>query len=124
MPQRVAINGGYHGTHMVLDQLRRISGGQLCETIRLPSPSEVATTLRDGDILWLETPRNPDCHVTDVAAYTAAANSVGGVRVVVDGTFAPPPLQRPLALGADMVMHSTTKVRFVLGAFTNDDDEC
>ena len=47
--------------------------------------------------------------MTDVAAYVAAARSVGGVHVVVDSTFAPPPLQRPLTLGADLVMHSTTK---------------
>ena len=47
--------------------------------------------------------------MADIAAYVAAAREVGGVRVVVDGTFAPAPLQRPLTLGADVVMHSTTK---------------
>ena len=110
LPRRVAIAGGYHGTHNVLSQLQRISGGALCETIPLPSPSGVgASPLRAGDVLWLETPRNPDCNVSDIAAYVEAAKAVGGLRVVVDGTFAPPPLQRPLSLGADMVMHSTTK---------------
>ena len=59
--------------------------------------------------MWLETPRNPDCELADIAAYVEAARSVGNVKVVVDGTFAPPPLQYPLSLGADMVMHATTK---------------
>lgn len=44
-----------------------------------------------------------------MAAYVEAARRIGGVHVIVDGTFAPPPLQRPLELGVDIVMHSTTK---------------
>lgn len=110
LPTRVAISGGYHGTHLVLDQLARISGGASCQAIPLPSPAEVASSpLQPGDVIFLETPRNPDCKVADIGAYVAAAKAIGGVRVVVDGTFAPPPLQRPLLLGADIVMHSTTK---------------
>ena len=109
LPKRVAITGGYHGTHMVLDQLKRISAGALFETFPLPSVVEAPTALRAGDCLWLETPLNPDCSVADIAAYVGVARSVGGVHVVVDGTFAPPPIQRPLLLGADLVMHSTTK---------------
>lgn len=109
LPSRVAVSGGYHGTHLVLNQLRRLSGGTKFETIPLPAPADVGATLRSGDVLWLETPRNPDVHIADIAAYVQAAKSVGGVRVVVDGTFAPPPIQRPLDLGADVVMHSSTK---------------
>ena len=109
LPRRVAISGGYHGTHLVLSQLQRISGGAHGASVPLPVPDEVATALRPGDLIWLETPRNPDCHVADVSAYVAAARAVGGIHVVVDATFAPPPLQRPLTLGADVVMHSTTK---------------
>ena len=110
MPRRIAIDGGYHGTHLVIDQLQRLSGGAHLQTVGLPSPGEIASSgLGPGDVLWLETPRNPDCHVADIASYVEAARAAGGVRVVVDGTFAPPPLQRPLALGADVVMHSTTK---------------
>ena len=55
------------------------------------------------DLVWLETPKNPACEVYDIAAYAALAT------VVVDGTFAPPPMQRALAEGATIVMHSTTK---------------
>jgi len=109
MPARVAISGGYHGTHLVLDQLRRLSGGSRFEVMPLPRPEEAEAVLKAGDLVWLETPLNPTCEVADVAAYAAAAKSLGGVRVVVDGTFAPPPLQRPLLLGADAVVHATTK---------------
>jgi cystathionine gamma-synthase len=110
LPARVAISGGYHGTHLVLDQLCRISGGARCQSVPLPSPDDISTSsLQPGDAIFLETPRNPDCKVADIAAYVAAARSIGGVHVIVDGTFAPPPLQRPLTLGADVVMHSTTK---------------
>src|SRR6059036_2114598 len=59
-------------------------------------------------LLWLETPSNPLLKVTDIAA-CAAIGRAAGVRVVVDNTFATPVLQQPVALGADIVVHSTTK---------------
>lgn len=59
-------------------------------------------------ILWLESPSNPLLNVTDIPAACAIAKP-RGVTVVVDNTFATPYLQNPLALGADVVMHSTTK---------------
>ncbi len=59
-------------------------------------------------LLWLETPSNPLLKLTDIAACAAIARR-HDVRVVVDNTFATPVLQRPLALGADIVVHSTTK---------------
>lgn len=58
--------------------------------------------------LWLETPSNPQLRVCDIAALTAIARA-HGVLVACDNTFATPLLQRPLTLGADVVMHSTTK---------------
>ena len=72
---------------------------------------EVATSFDDlgsGDVAWLETPSNPKCLVTDIAA-AAAELSPRGVTVVVDSTFATPVLQQPLSLGAHFVMHSSTK---------------
>ena len=59
-------------------------------------------------ILWLETPTNPLLNVVDIRACAKAAHAAGAL-VVVDNTFASPYLQQPLALGADVVIHSTTK---------------
>ena len=59
-------------------------------------------------LLWIETPSNPLLKVCDIAALAALGHAAGAV-VVADNTFATPLLQRPLALGADIVMHSTTK---------------
>ena len=59
-------------------------------------------------LVWVETPTNPLLKVVDIAAIVEIAHAAGA-RVVVDNTFATPALQRPLALGADLVVHSTTK---------------
>jgi cystathionine gamma-synthase len=59
-------------------------------------------------LLWVETPTNPLLRVVDIAALAALAHRAGA-RVVVDNTFASPYLQQPLTLGADVVVHSTTK---------------
>ncbi len=99
LPRRVAIaRGGYHGTHAAVDALARLG----VEKVPLDAP------LSAGDLVWLETPRNPTCECFDVAAHAARARAEGA-WLVVDGTFATPVLQQPLALGADLVMHSTTK---------------
>jgi len=59
-------------------------------------------------LIWLETPTNPTLRLTDIAAISETARAAG-VWVAVDNTFASPALQRPLALGADFIVHSTTK---------------
>lgn len=59
-------------------------------------------------LVWLETPSNPLLRVVDIAAIAKASHEVGA-KVVVDNTFLSPLLQQPLALGADIVVHSTTK---------------
>ena len=59
-------------------------------------------------VIWAESPSNPLMKVVDLAALAELAHA-GGARLVVDGTFATPALQRPLELGADVVLHSTTK---------------
>jgi cystathionine gamma-synthase len=77
-------------------------------------------------LVWLETPTNPALNIVDIAAAAEAAHAAGA-QVVVDNTFATPYLQQPLALGADVVLHSTTKYlgghSDVIGGFvaTNDD---
>src|SRR5205085_5802485 len=58
--------------------------------------------------VWVETPSNPLLKVVDIEAVAALAHA-SGAHVVVDNTFASPALQQPLALGADVVVHSVTK---------------
>jgi cystathionine gamma-lyase len=71
--------------------------------------AEVEHAIRpETKLLWLETPSNPLLKVTDIAACSAIARRAG-IRTVVDNTFATPVLQQPIALGADIVVHSTTK---------------
>jgi cystathionine beta-lyase/cystathionine gamma-synthase len=62
----------------------------------------------DTKLVWIETPTNPLLRIVDIAGVAAIARKVGA-KVAVDNTFASPILQRPLELGADVVMHSTTK---------------
>jgi cystathionine gamma-synthase len=72
-------------------------------------PDAVRTALRPNTaLLWAETPSNPLLKVSDIAALAQIAHAAGA-RLLVDGTFAPPVLQQPLALGADIVLHSATK---------------
>jgi cystathionine gamma-lyase len=72
-------------------------------------PATVAGAVTDRTkLVWLETPSNPLLKITDIRACAAIAHGVGAA-VVVDNTFATPVHQRPLELGADVVLHSTTK---------------
>jgi cystathionine gamma-synthase len=71
--------------------------------------AQVKAALRTNtQLVWLETPSNPLLKITDIAAVSALAHQAHA-RVVVDSTFATPVLQRPIELGADIVLHSTTK---------------
>ena len=87
-------------------------------------------TVRPGvtKVVWVETPSNPTCAVTDIAGAPQIAHAAGA-SLVVDGTVATPVLCQPLALGADLVMHSATKQLnghsdVLAGALvTNSDDE-
>lgn len=65
----------------------------------------VGDDVATGDVLWVESPSNPRCRITDIAAAVAATEAT----VVVDATFATPLLQRTLELGTSFVVHSTTK---------------
>jgi cystathionine gamma-synthase len=71
-------------------------------------PSGPGGTFGSGGLLWLESPTNPLLRVADLGALSAGAHELG-LDVVVDNTFATPLLQRPLELGADVVVHSGTK---------------
>ncbi|MBU6258972.1 MAG: PLP-dependent transferase [Burkholderiales bacterium] len=86
------------------------SWGLEVELIEMTSPAAVAAAVRPGrtKLVWVETPANPLWTVTDIAA-TARIAHAAGARLAVDSTVATPVLTRPLALGADLVMHSATK---------------
>ncbi|HTC24000.1 MAG TPA: PLP-dependent transferase [Gemmatimonadales bacterium] len=77
--------------------------------VNMTDATAVATAVRPKTrLIWVETPSNPLMRVTDIAAIVAVARKVGA-RVACDNTWASPALTRPLELGADLVMHSTTK---------------
>ena len=104
----VAPADAYYGT---LRQLRELFApwGLEADVVDLADLEAVRRALRPSTkIIWAETPSNPLVRVTDIARLAELAHSVGA-RCVVDNTWATPVLQRPLELGADIVMHSTTK---------------
>ena len=87
----------------------------------------VAACDEDVALVWIESPTNPNLDVADIERICAAAHEAGAY-VVVDNTFATPLLQRPLDLGADLVVHSATKYLAghsdaLLGALVTRDDE-
>lgn len=87
----------------------------------------VANALQENTaLLWLETPSNPLINITDIEAASSLAHA-NGTKVVVDNTFATPYLQNPLTMGADIVVHSTTKflnghADVINGAIVTNDD--
>ncbi len=73
-------------------------------------PAEVEAAVRPNTkVVYVETPANPTLKVSDIAAIAAIVKKHQGVKLVVDSTFASPYLQNPIALGADIVVHSATK---------------
>jgi cystathionine gamma-synthase len=117
----------YGGTYRLLAQVHQPAGLELT-TADLSDLAAVEAAWRDRTCLvWVETPTNPRLSIVDIAAVAALARGRGS-RTVVDNTFATPYLQQPLALGADVVVHSSTKYlgghSDVVGGFvaTSDDD--
>jgi cystathionine gamma-synthase len=101
-------NDVYGGTHRLVNRVHVPWGVEL-DTVEMGDLDAVRAGLRENTrIVWVETPSNPLMKVTDIAAVAELARAVGAI-VVVDNTFATPYLQQPLALGADVVVHSTTK---------------
>ncbi|TPX33188.1 hypothetical protein SmJEL517_g03872 [Synchytrium microbalum] len=104
-PKRVFMSReGYHGTHGVLELYARNRQVEIKYWEEMPSNF---SAFKAGDLLWLESPRNPRGEIDDVEKYAKLRPE--GSTLIVDATFAPPPIQYALALGADIVMHSTTK---------------
>jgi cystathionine beta-lyase/cystathionine gamma-synthase len=122
----VCVNDVYGGVYRMFSQVYEPKGYDFT----FLSAQEIRANLADHldektRIVWLESPTNPLLNVIDIQAAVDAAHAVGAL-VVVDNTFATPYLQRPLELGADIVVHSTTKYlgghSDVIGGFaaTND----
>ncbi|HEU4545315.1 MAG TPA: PLP-dependent transferase, partial [Microlunatus sp.] len=84
--------------------------GLVTDPVDLTDLAAVEASIRPGETVavWVETPTNPLMAVADIAAIAEIAHALGAL-VIVDNTFASPYLQQPLELGADVVMHSTTK---------------
>lgn len=97
----------YGGTYRLFDKVWKGWGVQFqyADFSRVDPATAIPAGTR---MVWLETPTNPLLKVSDIAAVVKAAHAVGAL-VVVDNTFATPYFQNPLALGADIVLHSTTK---------------
>lgn len=99
----------YGGTFRLVDKVVQAWGVDY-SVAPLAQPESAAKAVRAGrtKVIWVETPSNPMLSVVDIAAYARTAKEVGAT-LVVDNTFATPYLQNPLALGADVVVHSATK---------------
>jgi cystathionine gamma-synthase len=120
-------NDAYGGTYRLFARVHEPWGLQYTPT-PLADLDAVRVAVRPGETtaIWVETPTNPLLGVADIAALAEIAHAAGAL-LIVDNTFASPYLQQPLSLGADVVVHSTTKYcgghsDVVGGALVVDDD--
>ena len=107
--QVLAMDDLYGGSYRLFERVRRRSAGLDFGFVDMTDLAafEAAFTPKTK-LVWVETPTNPLLKIVDIAAVAEIAHRRGAL-VVVDNTFASPMLQRPLALGADIVVHSATK---------------
>jgi len=104
----LACDDVYGGTHRIMERVMRPKGIDV-SWVDLTDLDAVEGALTDETkLVWIESPTNPLLKVIDIAGVAERAHAKG-VMVGVDNTFATPMLQRPLSLGADVVLHSTTK---------------
>ncbi len=120
-------NDVYGGTHRLVNRVF-VPWGVGLSTVEMSDLDAVRAAIRpETRVLWVETPSNPLMKISDIAALAEIGRGAGAT-VVVDNTFASPYLQNPLALGADVVSHSTTKYLgghsdVLGGALVLNDDE-
>ena len=122
----VCVNDVYGGVYRMFSQVYEPKGYDFTFLSAEAITTGLAERLDEKTrVVWLESPTNPLLNVIDIAAAAEAAHAVGAL-VVVDNTFATPYLQRPLELGADIVVHSTTKYlgghSDVIGGFAGTND--
>jgi cystathionine gamma-synthase len=104
----IAPDDAYHGVTRLLREVMAPWGLEYTR-VSMANPEEVRAALRPNTrLVWLETPSNPLLKVADIAAIAAIAHEAGA-SCAVDNTWATPIQQRPLDLGADLVLHATTK---------------
>ncbi|MDL0403437.1 cystathionine gamma-synthase [Corynebacterium lehmanniae] len=102
----VVSNDAYGGTYRLIQQVFTQWGVENT-VVDMTNPDEVAAAVRDNTkAIWVETPTNPMLDIVDIEAIAAVKKQA---TLVVDNTFASPYLQKPFELGADVVVHSTTK---------------
>lgn len=121
----VASNDLYGGSYRYMRQVMEPFGIEFSFVDMTDVEAAAKAITRATRLVWIETPTNPLLRIVDIAAMVDAA---GGAWTVVDNTFSSPFLQQPLALGADLVLHSTTKYigghsDVVGGAVITSDDE-
>jgi cystathionine gamma-synthase len=104
----VAPDNAYTGTLSLLRE-RVDTGRAKLHAVEVSDTAATVAASAGADLLWLESPTNPRLDVADLPTLVAAAHEAGAL-VVVDNTFATPVLQRPLEIGADLVVHSATKL--------------
>ncbi len=105
----VSVNDVYGGTYRLFSKVYEPKGYRFGYVSAEQCNQRLDEHLDENTrLVWLESPTNPLLNVVDIRAAADAAHAVGAL-VVVDNTFASPYLQRPLELGADLVLHSTTK---------------
>jgi len=99
----------YGGTYRLFDKVERVWGLEHSPAA-VSDVDAVRAAIRPGEtkLVWVETPTNPLLNIGDIEALASVAHDAGAL-LVVDNTFASPYLQQPLTLGADVVLHSTTK---------------
>jgi len=124
----VAFEGLYGGTHKMFDRLFSDRLDVAVEYVDATDTDAVRAAVDGGtDLVWMESPTNPLMRLCDVAAIAEVADRAGAL-LAVDNTFMSPYFQNSLALGADAVVHSTTKFLnghsdSVGGAVVTDDDD-
>jgi len=123
----VLIADVYGGVYRMTSQVYEPKGYRFTYVPASAFDAELASHLDDSvRLVWVETPSNPLLNVVDIRRAADAAHAVGAL-LVVDNTFATPYLQQPLSLGADLVVHSTTKYlgghSDTIGGFVATDDD-
>ena len=107
--QVIAMDDLYGGSYRLFERVRRRSAGLDFSYVDMTDAERIRAAITPRTrMIWVETPTNPTLKIVDLAAVSAIAKE-HGLLMVVDNTFASPIVQRPIALGADIVMHSATK---------------